>query len=177
MGSVASVHHQGCLVRLAAERRARVRVLGRDPFGQFTQACLRERPRRITVVSPWLTDREVGPASLGRLVAHAEKHGAALMTVTRPPMSRRHHDAIELLQTASRSRVQLNPRLHGKLYVCQSGEHRGVAVIGSANGTGNSAFLDEIALMVRPDRGSPLISELATHGVRALSGTRLPRAG
>lgn len=175
MPSVPSVHRQTHLVRLAAERRARVRVLGRDPFGQFTQACLRERPRRITIVSPWVTDREVRAASLARLVAHAERHGAMIIMVSRPPVSELHRAAIELVRTASRSRVQLNPRLHGKLYVCETGEHRGVAVIGSANGTENSAFLDEIALMVRPDRGSPLIDELATHGVRALSRTRRAR--
>jgi hypothetical protein len=152
-----------------------VRLITRDPFGHFTRVCLRERPRRITIVSPWLTDAEVRPSALSRLVAHAERLGAAIVVVSRPPRSELHQNAIDLVKATSRSRVRFNPRLHGKLYVCETGGRRGVAVIGSANGTASSAHLDEIALMVRPDHGSPLIGELASQGVRALSGARRAR--
>ncbi len=152
-----------------------MRLITRDPFGHFTRVCLRERPRRITIISPWLTDADVRPTTLSRLVVHAERHGAAIVVVSRLPRSEMHQDAIDLVQATSRSRVRFNPRLHGKLYVCETGGGRGFAVIGSANGTDSSAHLDEIALLVRPDRGSRLIAELATKGVRALSGTRRAR--
>jgi hypothetical protein len=150
--------------------RARLRVIVRDPFGAFARSALIECPRRICVVSPWVCDRDIRVASLGRLAEHAAAHGAALVLVTRPPTSDHHQAAIELIRQLPGGRVFLNPRLHGKLYVCESGKGRGVAVVGSANCTDGSAWLDELGLLVRPERGSQIVHELGSRAVWSLMG-------
>lgn len=154
--------------------RARVRIIRSDPFGAFAQASARQTPRRLTIVSPWINDDCDRQVTLAALIRHAEVHRAAVVVITRPPASGPHKRALELVRTASRSRIYLNPRLHAKLYVCESAQGGGLAVIGSANGTGSSASLHEIALLIRPDRGSAIISELAGATVRGLMDKRLP---
>jgi hypothetical protein len=140
----------------------------RDVFGSFVSAVILENPTRITLISPWLGDPESG--RLGRVLAHAEEHGAAVLLVTRPPVSATHSAAITATASMRRGRVHLNAKLHAKLYVCESVDGRGVAVLGSANGTDRSAALDEVGLIIRPDRGSEIITHLGRHAARSLLG-------
>jgi hypothetical protein len=152
--------------------RARIDIVRADPFGAFARAVARATPRRITIVSPWLNDGCERIVTLGGLVRHAARHHATIVLVTRPPASEAHARAIELVKSEAKSRVHFNPRLHAKLYVCEFGGQAGLAVVGSANGTGNSAFLDEVAVMIRPERESSVISELAGPTVRGLMDSR-----
>ena len=151
---------------------ARVRILRADPFGAFTRAVARERPRRITIVSPWISDCPYRIVTLDALVRYAIGQRAAIVVVTRPPASEAHAEALQMIRSAPRARIHFNSRLHAKLYVCESGPSGGLAVIGSANGTGNSALLDEVAILVRPEPGSPIIRELAGPTVRGLMDNR-----
>jgi hypothetical protein len=153
--------------------RARVRVLRTDPFGAFVRAVAREDPRRITIVSPWINDDCDRVVTLAALVRHAVRRRAAIVLVTRPPLTDTHAAAVQIIREAPKSRIYFNQRLHAKLYVCESRHGRGLAVVGSANGTGNSAFLDEIAVLLRPERGSNIISELAGPTVRGLIDRRV----
>jgi phosphatidylserine/phosphatidylglycerophosphate/cardiolipin synthase-like enzyme len=166
MSSVHSVSSQADRPHLPTAHRARVRIVCRDVFGSFVRAAILERPSRITVISPWLGDPETG--RFGRVLAHAEEHGAAVLLVTRPPVSPTHSAAIAATAQMPRGRVHLNAKLHAKLYVCESENGRGVAVLGSANGTDRSATLDEIGLIIRADRGSEIITHLGRHAVREL---------
>lgn len=159
----------------AAAMRARVSVLRIDPFGAFARAVARDAPRRITIVSPWISDGCDRIVTLAALVRHAVRRRASIVVVTRHPASETHLRALELISSAPRSSVYFNDRLHAKLYICESGHGGGLAVVGSANGTGNSAFLEEVALLVRPDRGSDIIRELAGPTVRGLMDTRARR--
>lgn len=89
-------------------------------------------------------------------------------------MSDPHEHAVELVRAVPKSRVYFNPRLHAKLYICESRRGGGLAVVGSANGTSNSAALDEVAVLLRPERGSSIINELAGPTVRGLIDGRRP---
>jgi hypothetical protein len=129
----------------------------------------------VTIVSPWINDDCVRIVTLAALIRHAARHRAAIVVVTRPPSSETHAAAVKLVQDAPKARVYFNPRLHAKLYVCESRGDRGLAVVGSANGTGNSAFLDEVAILLRPERGSIIITELAGATVRGLINGRVAR--
>jgi hypothetical protein len=156
----------------AADMRARVSILRTDPFGAFARAVARETPRRITIVSPWINDGCDRIVTFAALIRHVVRQRAAIVVVTRAPASEAHQRALDLVQSAPRSRIYFNSRLHAKLYVCECGQDAGLAVVGSANGTGNSAFLDEVAVLVRPERGSNIISELAGPTVRGLMDSR-----
>jgi len=87
-------------------------------------------------------------------------------------MSGTHADALEMIAALPRSSVHFTLALHAKLYVCDSGVGRGLAVVGSANLSAASASLSEISLMVRPDGRSKIIQELSGPVVRALMATR-----
>ncbi len=154
---------------------ARIHIVREDPFGAFTRAAAREEPSRVTIVSPWVSDDPRRLVTLHTLVRHAVRHDAAIVLVTRPAASEAHQAAIELVQEAGKSRVYLNPRLHAKLYVCESRRSGGLAVVGSANSTANSVFLDEIAVLLRPARGSNIINQLAGPTVRGLVDGRIAR--
>ena len=151
---------------------SRVGILRVDPFGAFAQAVARETPTRITIVSPWINDEHDRMVKLAALVRHAVRERAAIVLVTRPPVSEAHKRAVRLIESAPRSQVHFNRRLHAKLYVCECRARSGFAVIGSANGTGNSARLDEVAVLIRPVGGSMIISELAGPTVRGLMDSR-----
>lgn len=158
---------------LAPAIRARVRIIRSDPFGAFARAAAGQAPRRLTIVSPWINDECDRIVTLAALLRHAERHGAAVVLITRPPTTEPHERAVQLVRSTERSHVYLNPRLHAKLYICESGRGRGIAMVGSANGTGSSAALDEVAVLLRPERGSTIISELAGPTVRGLMASRL----
>jgi phosphatidylserine/phosphatidylglycerophosphate/cardiolipin synthase-like enzyme len=176
MPSVQSLARQPDAGLVSAPQRARIRVLTRDPFGAFVRATLRERPRRISVVSPWVGDRGLREASLRRLLQHAVERHCGVVLVTRPPVSDGHAAAVELARTAPRGCVYFNSRLHAKLYVCESVDGRGLAVVGSANCTDGSMWLDEFGVLVRPEDGSQIISELGGRVIRSLSRDRARRA-
>lgn len=151
---------------------ARVRVVALDPFGAFARAAMRVPPRRLTLVSPWVSADGSRPVTLRRLVEHADAHGSSIVLLTRPPSSEAHAQAVQAVCRARRGHVHFNPRLHAKLYVCESDVGRGLAVVGSANGTTNSSSLDEMAVLLRPERGSNIISELSGPTVRGLMDSR-----
>lgn len=113
--------------------------------------------------------------TLGRLVERAERHGASVILVTRPPQIDAHEEAIELVLRSSRGVVHLVPGLHAKLYVCEPRLGRGFAVMGSANASDSSIGLAEVALVIRPERGSSIINELAGPTVRGLLTGGSPR--
>lgn len=129
----------------------------------------------MTIISPWINDDCVRLITLAALIRHVVRQRATIIVVTRPPLSETHAAAVRLVQDAPKSRVYFNPRLHAKLYVCESGGGRGLAVVGSANGTGNSASLDEVAILLRPEGGSNIITELAGPTVRGLIDGRVAR--
>jgi hypothetical protein len=155
-------------------RSARVTVVRRDPFGAFARVALSLQPRRIILVSPWLSEGTGAYAPITSLIEHTVRHDAGLVLVSRPPANDSHATIVSKVRQVAHARVYLNPRLHAKLYICESRRGRGVALIGSANSTCGSHRLDEVALLVRPDRGSTIITELAGPTVRALMGAGQP---
>lgn len=159
-------------MQLPASRSARVTVVRSDPFGTFVRAALQLRPRRVILISPWLSEGVGSQAIITTLVEHAVRFDAGLLLVSRPPSSPSHAAVISKVGQAPRSRICLNQRLHAKLYICESSRERGVALIGSANSTLGSLRLDEVALLVRPNRGSRIITELAGPTVRTLMDGR-----
>jgi phosphatidylserine/phosphatidylglycerophosphate/cardiolipin synthase-like enzyme len=139
------------------------------------RAAVRQIPRRLTIVSPWINYESDCELTLSVLIRHAVRNRAAVVVITRPPTSAPHRRAVELVQAAPRSRIYLNPHLHAKLYICESAHGRGFAVVGSANGTISSASLDEVAILLRPEGASSIIRELAGPTVRGLMDKRLPK--
>jgi hypothetical protein len=172
MSSAHSVQRNPDGGTISPARRARLTVVRKDPFGTFARAALRHRPRRLVLVSPWLAEHGRRSPSLSAVLEHCERHGSSVIVVTRPPITRAHARALEMIETVSRSAVHLNPALHAKLYVCDCGSGQGVAVVGSANLSATSASLAEISLMVRPWRRSKIIQELSGPVVRGLMPTR-----
>lgn len=173
MTSVASVSPLPDLGNLTAAHSARVAVVLRDPFQVFARAALAREPGRISIVSPWVSDASRRRYSFERLVAHAERHEAGFVLVTRPPMSDAHEAVLERVSRLRRGVIRLNASLHAKLFVCEGRHGNGVALVGSANCTENSASLDEAGLLVRPHAGSQIIEALGQAAVRALSGDAL----
>ena len=125
MNSVYSVHPGPDVSAFGESHRARVRVVTRDPFGTFARIAGRQRSRRLTIVSPWISVGGPRFMTLGRLVARAECHGVSLVMVTRPPQSHAHEEAIELVHQSSRGVVHFVPGLHAK-FTCA---RRGTAVV------------------------------------------------
>ena len=150
---------------------ARVRFIGGDILGAFADEVGRSRGRvhQLTIVSPWVTHGGV----LARLLERADRDGAPVVLVTRPGATASHLAAVGAVQEAARGRVLLNDRLHAKLYICELEAGRGFALIGSANMTASSKNLDEMAVFVRPMRGSRMLSQLAPAAAR-LAGRRTP---
>ena len=172
MSFAGSVHHRAAdVTTVVPALPARVRVICGDPFSAFVRAASRHRPCRVTIVSPWLSDEGSAPC-LTTLLGHAQRHAATIVLLTRPPSSEPHRRAVDRVREMSSTRVYLNPRLHAKLYVCENAAGRGFAIVGSANATRASSYLDEIALMLRPERGSKIISELSGRVVRQLTDGR-----
>ena len=172
MSFVGSVHHGAAdVTTVVPALPARVRVICGDPFSAFVRAAGRYRPCRITIVSPWLSDESSGPG-LRALIAHAQHHAATIVLLTRPPASEPHRRAVTHVHDAPGACVYLNARLHAKLYVCESAAGSGFAIVGSANATRASSYLDEVAILLRPERGSKIISELSGRVVRQLTDSR-----
>ena len=164
--------------RLLPWRRATVRVVHGDTLASFADQAVRLSVARLTVISPWLSFTQGG--ALWRLVALTLEHGGHLTLVTRPPRDSSDEAAIDAVQRLPRARVICNDRLHAKVYVCETGRAgRGVAMVGSANITDGAQRLLEIGLLVRPYRGSRVLSDLANsavQGVCSLTDTvALPR--
>lgn len=164
-----SVHRALDRSQLSASGLARTRLITDDPFGAFARRTLLTQPVRISIASPWISPRADEP-NLEKVIEHAASHRATITLVTRPPTSEAHSKAIEMVQGRAKAHVFFNPTLHGKLYICESKDGRGFAVIGSANCTPNSASLDEIAVMISPTKGSRVISDLSSDGLVALMG-------
>jgi hypothetical protein len=154
--------------------RARVRVLGHDPFGAFARAASRRPVRRLTIVSPWLCPDGPRPFTLRKLIERVDRQGGAVVLVTRPSVGSAHEEAIALVRAAERGTIYLNPSLHAKIFVCETGGG-GLAVVGSANASAGSASLDELAILLRPEHGSRIITELASAAVRGLIPNRPAR--
>jgi hypothetical protein len=172
MNSARSVQQTPDGGTISPTRRARLTIVRNDPFGTFARAALRRRPRRVVLVSPWLSEHGRRATPLSALLKHCERSASSIVVVTRPPLTRAHANALEMIATVPRSSVHFNAALHAKLYVCDSGAGRGVAVVGSANLSAASASLAEISLMVRPEGRSKIIQELGGPVVRGLMANR-----
>jgi hypothetical protein len=157
--------------------RARVRFISGDILGAFADEVGRSRGRiqRLTIVSPWVTHEGTGGV-LARLLERAERDGASVTLITRPDPSAGHLAAMSAVEGAARGRVLLNERLHAKMYICELGGGRGFALIGSANMTTSSKDLDEMAILVRPLRGSRMLSQLAPAAARLARRSRPRRS-
>jgi hypothetical protein len=176
VSSARSVQAAPDVSTLVASSLARVSVVGHDPFGVFARAAVREQVRRLTIVSPWVAadggDRLV---SFRELVARVDRRGGSVVLVTRPTSSQAHAAAIDCVAEARRGTVHLNSGLHAKLFVCEARGRGSFAVIGSANASAGSSSLDELALFVRPARGSRIVKNLAGVAVRGLLSTSSTR--
>lgn len=161
----------GCL----PVRRATAQPIWGDVLGSFTAATLRARPVRLCLVTPWVGETEHGRLRL--LVRHADAHRAELVVVTRPSALTSGNDALDIVRKARAHRLLLNDQLHGKLYVCQEGEGRGVALVGSANLTMGGARLAEVGVLLRPLGGSRIIDDLANVAMMYLGGTNYQTVG
>lgn len=145
-------------------RRAHVQILSGDVLEAFVREVERRKvpPRRLTLVTPWISYACGVEGPLARLLRHAETNDSSVVLTTRPSTSDGHAAAIEAVMQRSRGSVLFNPRLHAKLYVCQEGgSGGGFAVIGSANMTSASSGLDEVAVLIRPVGRSRIVSHLA----------------
>ena len=142
-------------------RRALVSVVhDRDVFGVFVDHVERQRPRRVQIVSPWVSDGSALPR-LSRLLAHLERVGGSLTLTTRPPVSDAEHAFVDRVRAFARAKVVLQPALHAKVLLCETARGGGVAIIGSANATRSSLQLAESAVMIRPLRRSMVLREIA----------------
>jgi phosphatidylserine/phosphatidylglycerophosphate/cardiolipin synthase-like enzyme len=142
-------------------RRAFVSVIrGRDVLGAFIHQVEQLRPRRVEIVSPWVSDGSALPR-LSRLLAHLERVGGSLTLTTRPPVSDAEHAFVDRVRAFARAKVVLQPALHAKVFLCDDARGGGVAIIGSANATRGSLQLAESAVMIRPLRRSKVLREIA----------------
>jgi hypothetical protein len=142
-------------------RRALVSVIGdRDVLGVFVDQVERLRPRRVEIVSPWLSDGEALPR-LSRLLVHLERAGGSLVLTTRPPASTAEHAFVDRVRAYAGAKVVLQPALHAKVLLCETGSGGGFAIIGSANATRGSLELAESAVLIRPLRRSKVLREIA----------------
>lgn len=177
MSSVHSVQASPDLSVLTPPLLARVTLLADDPFGVFARAAARERPSRVTIVSPWLAaDSDERRVSFRRLVGRVDRCGGTVVLVTRPPSSPGHAEAIECVADTRHGTIYLNSTLHAKLFVCETRGRGGFAVVGSANASAGSSNLDEFALLIRPEGGSRIVRNLAGAAVRGLLSTSSTRS-
>lgn len=157
--------------------RATVRVVVGDAFGTFVREAELSTPRRITIVSPWISGDSAGHGALGRLLRHIERSSASLFVITREPRSESHARALAAITELPKATVAFNARVHAKLYISEEGNGRGLAVIGSGNATASSTSLDEAGVVIRPFRESGVIRQLALTTVRQLEGGVYRHAG
>jgi hypothetical protein len=149
------------VMKVGPSRRALVSVIGdRDVLGVFVELVEQLRPRRVEIVSPWVSDGDALPR-LSRLLTHLERVGASLILTTRPPVSDAEHAFVDRVRAFVRAKVVLQPALHAKVLLCETAEGGGLAVIGSANATRGSLQLAESAVLIRPLRRSKVLREIA----------------
>lgn len=142
-------------------RRALVSVIhDRDVLSVFVDQVEQLRPRRVEIVSPWVSDGSALPR-LSRLLAHLERVGGSLILTTRPPSTVAEHAFVDRVRAFARARVVLQPALHAKVMLCETARGGGVAIIGSANATRGSLQLAESAVLIRPLRRSKVLREIA----------------
>jgi hypothetical protein len=149
------------IMSVGPSRRANVSVIG-DPdiFGVFVDQVECLHPRRVEIVSPWVSDGPDLPR-LNRLLAHLERVGGSLTLTSRPPVSDAEHAFVHRVRAFARAKIVLQPALHAKLLLCETARGGGVAIIGSANATRGSLQLVESAVMIRPLRRSKVLREIA----------------
>lgn len=155
--------------RKSSPRRAFVQVVTGDIFGLFAREVLQARPRRLTIVSPWVDSDLAHIPSLNEMLDHAERCKASVVLGTRPLETPRHARAIASILNYPRGRVFLDPSLHAKLYVCEEADGRGFAIVGSANMTDSSRRLRELAVIVRPQARSRVLADLGYQAVATLT--------
>jgi hypothetical protein len=170
MHSVHTVSHRSA-GRKSPLRRAFVQVVTGNIFGLFAREVLQARPKRLTIVSPWVDGELSDAPSLAELLEHAERCRASLVLVTRPLDTPGHARAVASVLHYGRGRVFLDPNLHAKLYACEVGDGRGFAVVGSANMTESSRRLRELAVVVRPQAKSRVLADLSHQAVATLTAS------
>lgn len=129
---------------------------------------------RLTVVSPWITNGDHRRIEV--LARHASLSRAEFVMITRAPASDDARLARNIVQRLEHHRIFINEQLHAKLYVCQQGDGRGVALIGSANLTASGMHMDEVGLLVRPLGASGIIDDLVDLALVQIPGRELSRA-
>jgi phosphatidylserine/phosphatidylglycerophosphate/cardiolipin synthase-like enzyme len=157
--------------RKSAPRRAFVQVVTGDIFGLFARETLQARPKRLTIVSPWVDSDFARAPSLNELLDHAEQCKASVALATRPLETPSHARAVASVLNYRRGRVFLDPNLHAKLYVCEEADGRGFAVVGSANMTDSAQRLRELAVVVRPQARSRVLADLGDQAVATLTAS------
>lgn len=155
--------------RKSAPRRAFVQVVTGDIFGLFAREALQARPKRLTIVSPWIDPSISHAPSLGELLGRAAECNASFVLATRPLETPGQARAIASVLNYKRGRVFLDTNLHAKLYLCEEADGRGFAVIGSANMTDSSQRLRELAVVVRPQAKSRVLADLGHQAVASLT--------
>jgi phosphatidylserine/phosphatidylglycerophosphate/cardiolipin synthase-like enzyme len=143
-------------------RRAHVQVVTGDVLARFAAEIVRTRRRlrRVTIVSPWISDK-AGADLFERVLRRVVRDDATLVLVTRPSSSADHSSAISRVENLKRGRVFLNHRLHAKLYLCEQEGEQGFAIIGSANMSASSSGLQELAVIIRPLARDGIIYSIA----------------
>jgi hypothetical protein len=148
-----------------------VQVITGDIFGLFAREALQARPKRLTIVSPWVDSDLANVPSLNELLGHAEQCRASVVLATRPLETPSHARAVASVLNYRRGRVFLDPSLHAKLYLCEEADGRGFAVVGSANMTDSSHRLRELAVVVRPQARSRVLADLGHQAVATLTAS------
>src|SRR5436190_13720494 len=88
--------------RKSAPRRAFVQVVTGDIFGLFARESLQARPKRLTIVSPWVDGELSHTPSLAELLDHAERMRASVVLATRPLETPAHARAVAAVVTYGR---------------------------------------------------------------------------
>jgi hypothetical protein len=149
-------------------RTIRAGVIMGDIHGVFMSRLmsLGRDVKAVVIVSPWLSTFEDQPYSLASFAAHITRSGIPGYVFTRPPETREHIKATNLLRNCPSIELTYNPNLHAKIYACLGREPSEFAILGSANMTMSSSTLYEVGLIVLGvGGGDQVVKSLAGFGM------------
>ena len=110
-------------------RHGRGRVI--EPF--LSRLYLESNPRRVFLVSPWITHLKFSTATTSKLLQKLQYHKVNLIAITRnPDLGSKHAEFIRDFQVLPNASVFFVPKLHAKFYIVETIERR-YALLASAN--------------------------------------------
>jgi HKD family nuclease len=126
----------------------------------------RHRLRKISFVTPWVTEAPGKNDFLAMIVEASTVSKAKVRILTRPPKESWHRNALAVMNANLKPTVLYNPQLHAKLYILECDGFR-YALLGSPNFT-RRADRDNVELAIefgssfesRADKISSVIHDL-----------------